>query len=511
MRPCFALIPACVALATLTRCAPVHDATPANCPAGQQPSGSTCVCLSTQAPPVDGSCDTTPGDGGTCSVDDCEDDGNPCTDPTCLEGAEICSNEPVADTTVCEMDGSQGTCVSGVCTVPEPKWELGVPFRIGGEGGEIVRPRVTVDATGNAIAVWAEADALMACHFESGEGWGEPTVIDEAFEPSRAFAIDSDAEGNAVTVYARVEQGSIDIRAARYDSVLQIWSTPDVMSRDASVASDPGVAISSDGKVVAVWWEAPNDVMLTRTATDRLTWDAPVVISPSDGFEKGAPYLSLADTGYGAVIYRGYQSPGAGAETIWVNTLTSDGPISDPEAVDVSASQIQSVRIATADSDQLMAVWQQDDDIWQSHFSLGQWSSAKLLETTPDPAYSQEVIHLGSEAFLAAWSEQGRLRARRFDTAEGWSETVLLHAPGRRPSLVSGSGGEAWIAFWDGRFIGLEHFTPELGWGAFEKISLELEPNAPVPHRPDLGRGQDGTLVAVWADGTDVWAWTDQR
>jgi hypothetical protein len=42
----------------LLGCAPVHDAKPQVCPAGQEPSGGLCVCSATNAAPVDEICPT---------------------------------------------------------------------------------------------------------------------------------------------------------------------------------------------------------------------------------------------------------------------------------------------------------------------------------------------------------------------------------------------------------------------------------------------------------------------
>lgn len=490
-------------------CAPVHDATPASCPTGQEPSGAVCVCLSTQAAPVQGECP--PPEENECAVTDCTDDGNPCTEPTCLPSADTCSNEPVADATACDVEGEAGTCVSGTCTVePPPEWKLGEPFVIGGAGGEILRPQIAVDASGNAIVIWSEDEALMACLFDSQDGWAEPEMLEARFDPDRGFSIDADAEGNAIVVYARIEQGSIDIRAQRFDSAIGIWSASEILSRDAAVASSPRVVVTSQGDAVAIWWEAPGAILLARTAIDRLTWDDPVVISPEDGFEKGDPFISLTESGKGAIIYSGGGSTGP-AESVWVQAVDQDvGPAVE---VDASNAEVTSSRIAAAEEGELMAVWEQEDDIWHSHFVGGQWSDATVLETASDYVRTPEVAAAGSGVFFAVWHQSLTIRARRFTPEGGWGDTTTPRTDGttRPPSLIASPSGDAWVLWHEDTSIVLRTFSAESGWGNLENISAEIEVTGPSSHQPDFGRTPDGTLIAVWDDGTSVYAWADAR
>lgn len=438
------------------------------------------------------------------------DDENPCTEPACLEGADTCSNEAVADSTDCEVDGSVGSCVSGTCVVEPPEWKLGTPFRIGGDGGEILSPQISVDASGNAIVIWSEDEALMACVFDSGEGWAEPQMIEEQFDPDRGFSIDADTEGNAIVVYARVEQGSIDIRATRFDSTLGTWSSPDVLSRDGAVASSPRIAITSPGDAVATWWEAPGAVLWTRTTTARLTWDEPAVISPEDGFEKGDPFLSIAESGKGAIIYSG-GGPTAAAERVWVQAIEAD--VGAPIEVDASNAEVASTRIAVDEDGALMAVWEQGEDTWHKRFVDDQWSGATVLETASDPVGTPEVASAGSGVFFAVWPQSLTIRGRRFTPATGWGDTTTPRTDGttRPPCLIASASGEAWVLWHEGAFIVLRSFSAESGWGAIENISSEIEASVPSSHRPDFDRAPDGTLIAVWDDGTSVYAWADMR
>jgi hypothetical protein len=57
----------------------------------------------------------------------------------------------------------------------------------------------------------------------------------------------------------------------------------------------------------------------------------------------------------------------------------------------------------------------------------------------------------------------------------------------------------------------LRSFSAESGWGDIETISPRIEATVPTSHQPDFARAPDGTLIAVWDDGTSVYAWAEMR
>ena len=284
-------------------CASVHDATSTNCPADQQASGGQCVCIATLAPPVAGSC---PAVETQCSVADCVDDENPCTEPTCLPGSDTCSNEPVDDDTACEDGAVVGVCAEGQC-VP-PAWELGAAFKIADTDEEISTPLVAVAADGSAMALWSEGDDVMGCAFDPTMGWEAPVVVEPEHVPERGIALAMDAAGNAIALYTRVQQGAIEVVAERYTGATGLWDAFAVLSEDGAVTDNPQIAITPSGDSVATWWQSPDDVALARGRSDTMVWGAATVISPDDGLGKYEPFVSLGSDGEGGVVYRASDS-----------------------------------------------------------------------------------------------------------------------------------------------------------------------------------------------------------
>jgi hypothetical protein len=494
----------------LPRCAPVHDATPASCPTGQESSGAMCVCVSTQAAPVDGQCPP------ICSVDDCVDDDNPCTEPACPSQMGACINETVANLTPCDDGDGEGECLAGVCFVPEPQWQLGVPFIIGGGLDEIVGPEVALAANGEGMAMWAQGDALMVSHFGPEDGWQEPIVVEEDFFPDRPFSLGVDALGNAVIVYTRVEATSIDARAVRFDSGAGLWGPPEVISRDGSFANYAFVRVTPDGDVWAGWSEEPGDILLRRTRTTALDWDSPIVVPSTDGAPKHAPRAFLTDGGRGAVVFYGHDAGGV-ADSAWVATIGPEDSVGTAVRVDPDVGEVVYAQVGATEDGELMVVWEQADDIWYAHFADDQWEPAALVEAGSGTAFSSVVAADGAGNFMVAWCQSRDMRTRRLVGAEQrWEDMQILRISdtddARRPSLVATPEGEAWLVWVEGQFIRMSHFTVESRWSIPENISPPLESSDPPPiHAPWLSRAPDGTLAVVWADGRNVWAWADKR
>jgi len=108
---------------------------------------------------------------------------------------------------------------------PTAGWGTAAPIE-SHTGGGAGRPRVAVDASGNALAVWQQRiDALntfniWALRFSSGAGWGQPQQISNGTGTAVGAEIANDVQGDAVAVW---EQGDasddVSIWSNRFDAL----------------------------------------------------------------------------------------------------------------------------------------------------------------------------------------------------------------------------------------------------------------------------------------------------
>ncbi len=486
-------------------CASVHDATPLNCPVGQQAQGGACVCASTLLPPGDAACPT---ETLACSLTDCADDDNPCTEPSCTEGAAACSLEPVTDSTSCDLEGETGSCVDGACIVPEAVWELGTPFRIASStNGVISTPTVAVSDQGTALAVWFDGDLIYASSFALSEGWAEAEVIGTQVAPGRGLALAMSPGGDATLAYTRIEKASVDLRAVDYSASLESWRNPEVQSRAGAIASSPSLAITATGDAFLTWWEAPGAILYAHRGSGSAAWTSPIVVSVDDGLGKGDPFVAASDDGEGMVIYSGETSAGM-ATNVWVTPVGAGGVAGVPTTIDTNASEVQDTKIAAAVGGGAMAVWDQGEDVWSARLSNGTWSAPVLMETRSDDVGYTRVEGDGQGTFFALWRQNGDVRTRRFDSdTELWGDLNIFKSA-TRPRLHVDEGG-AWLAVLSIGRVRLRAREPEMDWGSVEIVSDALPSGSPTGH--ELSRGADGTIAVVYTDESNLWTWVDRR
>jgi hypothetical protein len=88
--------------------------------------------------------------------------------------------------------------------------------------GDAQRPKIAVDGTGNAIAVWYQSDGtrdnIWANRFDAGSGaWGTAQVIETEDGNAQFPHIAVDGSGNALAVWQQSDGTRINIWANRFD------------------------------------------------------------------------------------------------------------------------------------------------------------------------------------------------------------------------------------------------------------------------------------------------------
>jgi hypothetical protein len=127
-----------------------------------------------------------------------------------------------------------------------------------GNAGDAYQPQITIDANGNALAVWSQGDGtrtnIWANHYTADSGWGSAVLIETdnggaANYPQIAF----DTSGNAVAVWHQSDGTRDNIWANRYTANTG-WGTAVLIETDnTGAAYNPRIAIDLNGDALAVW------------------------------------------------------------------------------------------------------------------------------------------------------------------------------------------------------------------------------------------------------------------
>jgi len=159
--------------------------------------------------------------------------------------------------------------------------------------GSASSPEIAVDAKGNAIAAWtsyaAHRSSVQAATRAAGRRWSAPARLsapgDSAARPHVAF----DARGNALAVWQRMRAGRSSIRSARRPAGGRWGRSVEVARISATGGAEsaiPRVAVDAKGNAAAVWTNVTIGNMGAVQAALKPAggaWRAPATLSTSNG------------------------------------------------------------------------------------------------------------------------------------------------------------------------------------------------------------------------------------
>ena len=247
-------------LGSIVGCA---NAQSSDCPAGTEPNAdkTDCVMIVCNGGTIVGNICECPGNmqlfDGICTTPDCVgivcNDGNDCTTDSCIAG--VCSFDSLSDGELC--NGDADTCQAAVC-VPRT-WRAPKLIELGNDG-DARNPQITVNANGDAIAVWQQSDgfndSVWANRYTVAADWSVAELIENnTFGNDRTPQVAIDPTGNAIAVWWQ-DAFVNETAANRYTTVggwnptsanLETTTTIGDMSRAHDIAVDP------NGNAIAVW------------------------------------------------------------------------------------------------------------------------------------------------------------------------------------------------------------------------------------------------------------------
>jgi hypothetical protein len=133
--------------------------------------------------------------------------------------------------------------------------------------GEAQLPQIAFDGSGNALAVWQQSDgkrsSVRASRYVPGQGWGSAALIHTSYDHAAAPQITSDASGNAMAVWHVYDGKRAHIWANRFAPATGWSRAKPLESNTAGNAYNPRISLHANGDTVAVWQQLDG----TRTST----------------------------------------------------------------------------------------------------------------------------------------------------------------------------------------------------------------------------------------------------
>jgi hypothetical protein len=352
-----------------------------------------------------------------------------------------------------------------------------VPQRIEtDDSASAVHPQIAIDPRGDAVAVWTQSDGardnIWANHYTVAQGWGAASLIETddvggAGSPKVAL----DASGNAIAVWTQSDGTRYNVRANRYSAASGTWGTAQLIQTDYSQPADgPQIAVDAAGNAIVVWYQDGDGVLATRydiwanrydAATG--TWGAASLIE-TDNTGGGGEGLHVAIDGSGNAIAVWNQSDGTRFNILANRYTTATGAWGTAQLIETdNAGDAGDPRVGFDAAGNAIAVWQQFDGTRWSIFAnrynaaTGTWGTAQLIETdNTGPAYIPQVAVDASGNAIAVWEHYDGTRynivANRYTAATGaWGTAQLIETDDAGgadgPQIAIDAGGNA-LAVW---------------------------------------------------------------
>jgi hypothetical protein len=244
-------------------------------------------------------------------------------------------------------------------------------------GQDADSPRVSADGSGNAVAVWRRSDGdnniiQSSRSSNGGLSWSTPENLSESGQNAEVPRIAVDGSGNAVAVWRRSDGNDDIVQSSRLVAGGASWSTPVNVSPAGIQSATPRIAIDGSGNAVAVWRLADvggTIIQSSRLAAGGSGWSTPEQLSVS-GFSSDNPQVAANGSGNAVAVWQ--QSNGS--NSIIRISQSTDGGASWTVPTDLSELGQSAItpEVAVDGSGNAVALWRRsngENDIIQASFS----------------------------------------------------------------------------------------------------------------------------------------------
>ncbi|PCJ88349.1 MAG: hypothetical protein COA54_03545 [Thiotrichaceae bacterium] len=379
-------------------------------------------------------------------------------------------------------------------------------------------PQVAFDANGNALAVWKEFEGanfnIHSNRYVAGTGWGTPELIEtDNAGDARPPQVTVDANGNALAVWEQSDGTRNNIWSNGYIAN-SVWGTAGkIETDDVGEARFPQVAFDANGNALAVWKQddgTRNNIWSNRYV-EGIGWSAAALIETEVG-TANTPQVTFDTNGNAFAVWTQFDGS---RDSIWSNRFIANSGWGTAELLETDdAGTAADPQVAIDINGNALAVWSQSDgtrtNIYSNRYVAGTgWGTAELIET--DDAGNALVPQVAIDAngnALAVWYQSDGTRlninSNRYLAGTGWGTAELIETdnagPAADPQVAFDSAGNA-LAVWE-QFDGTRNniwsnrYVTGAGWGTAELIETDNAGNASTPQ---VAVDTNGNALAVWS------------
>jgi hypothetical protein len=347
-------------------------------------------------------------------------------------------------------------------------------------GQSAIEPQVAVDPDGSATVVWSRSDGsksrIQSVHVDADGAPGEVFTLSsstqDAFEPQVAV----DPEGFATVVWRFFDGTNWRIQTTRLLPTGGLGFPVLTLSTDSLDASEPQVAVDSQGRATVVWWHPDplrkNWVEAIRRADGALT--GPPQVLSAEGQDARQPQVAVDSQGRATVVWRHQDGPSSTFSRIQSVRLDADGSLGAVRTL--SDAPGLGPQVAIDPQDRATVVWH-------------------LVEVQSDFSHVQSV-RLGVGGAPGAVLTLGTA----LDVGQSEVVRVAVDSQGRAVVAWDNFGFDVRVVRLDsGRTPGAEHIVSEGNSNFSPRVALDPRGRPTV-----VWQGHDGSNSRIQATRGDI-------
>ncbi len=271
---------------------------------------------------------------------------------------------------------------------------------VAGVGGAQSRATKTVDAAGNAVAIWERhvsgKEVVEATERPAGGAWSEPEVVSLPGEEGQRSRVTIDTAGNAVAVWITGDSSTGFVVRSAVRPPGGEWSEPEDVSDSIAEAVTPWLALDASTEAVAIWTAFESGARIVQGAIRGADgeWSAPDDLSTAGEFVTPleAPDVAIDAAGNAVAVWK-MVSPD---EVVEAAVRPAGGDWAAPDDLSASGQHAFSPVVAANVAVGAVALWDRSDG---SKFRVqaavrpphGQWSTPDTLSRAGESAAFGEV------------------------------------------------------------------------------------------------------------------------
>jgi len=380
-------------------------------------------------------------------------------------------------------------------------------------------------STKRTIVISVACCALVlgaAAHAAAAPTWLSRVKLSPAGQEAEKPQVVTDAHGDALAVWERLNGGNSVIEAANRPAGSGPWQAPATVSAPGKASEDPQVGIDAQGDAVAVWSHKEGSEFVVEAAVRTGfggTWQAAVALSmPAP---EPAPQVAVDAKGDAVVVWRRQQGSTVNIEA--ASRPAGSGAWQAPVTVSTAAVGPAPARVAIDAQGDATAVWEQDEGLYvvieaaTGQASSGKWQPPARVSPLPE-AHNANEPRVAADAqgdVVAVWERfngEEIIEAATNRASSGkWQAPVALTEveplkgePGEQQVTLDGRGDAVvvWQRF--GKNATIEATTGKLASGSWQP-SVVLSQAGENAYEPEVSAGAQGGAVAVWrrSNGTN--------